>query len=71
MFKTVEFRPAAIQVTGEVAVACYWITFQWTDKDGTGASPTLSVLHTLVREGEHWQFIGGMSMPEGTLKPLA
>jgi hypothetical protein len=70
-FKTVEFRPAAIQVTGEVAATCYWITFQWTDKDGNGASRTLRVLHTLVREGKDWPIIGGMSMPEGTPKPLA
>jgi len=29
-FKMVEFKPAAIQVTEDVAVACYRITFKWT-----------------------------------------
>jgi hypothetical protein len=31
--KVDEFKPAAIQVTGDVASACYWITFRWQDKE--------------------------------------
>jgi len=56
-FKSVEFKPAAIQVNGDVAVTCYWITYKWLDKDGNGATRTLRVTHTLLRDG--------MSMPEG------
>ncbi len=53
-FKTAEFKPAAIQVTGDVAVTCYWITYKWVDKDGNGATHTLRITHTLpgtVRSG--------------------
>ena len=28
VFKAGEFRPSAIHVTGDVAMACYWITFR-------------------------------------------
>jgi len=63
-FKTVEFRPAAIQVTGDVAVTCYWITYKWADKDGNGATHTLRITHTLLSDGKDWRIIGGMSMPE-------
>ncbi len=31
-FKSMEFKPARIQVTGDIAVACYWITYEWMDK---------------------------------------
>jgi len=44
-FKTGEFKPAAIQVTEDVAVACYWITFKWLDKDGNGAANTIRITH--------------------------
>lgn len=64
-FKTVEFKPAEIQVNGDVAVTYYWITFRWLDKDGNGAPRTLRVTHTLLRDGKDWHIIGGMSMPEG------
>jgi ketosteroid isomerase-like protein len=63
-FKSVEFKPAAIQVNGEVAVTCYWMTYQWLDKDGKGATHTLRVTHTLIKDGKDWHIIGGMSMPE-------
>jgi ketosteroid isomerase-like protein len=64
-FKSVEFKPAAIQVNGDVAVTCYWITYKWLDKDGNGATRTLRVTHTLLRDGKDWHIIGEMSMPEG------
>jgi len=63
-FKAGEFKPAALQVTGDVAFACYWITFKWVDKDGTGAPHTLRITHAWVRSGKDWQIRGGMSMPE-------
>lgn len=63
-FKTNEFKPAAIQVTGDVAFACYWITFRWVDRDGNGAPLTLRITHAWVRSGKDWRIIGGMSMPE-------
>lgn len=58
-----EFKPAAIQVTGETAVACYWMTYQWKDKDGKGESRTIRVIHAWRKDGKDWQIIGGMSMP--------
>ena len=33
-FKAGEFKPAGIQVTGDVAFACYWITFKWSTRTG-------------------------------------
>jgi ketosteroid isomerase-like protein len=63
-FKAGEFKPAGIQVTGDVAFACYWITFRWVDKDGKGAAHTLRITHAWLRSGKDWQIIGGMSMPE-------
>ncbi len=64
-FKTVDFKPAGIQVTGDVAFACYWVTFRWVDNDGSGASHTLRITHAWLRSGQKdWRIIGGMSMPE-------
>src|SRR2546430_15883419 len=51
-FKTVEFKPAAIQVTGDIAFACYWVTFRWVDKKGTGASHTLRIRSEERRVGK-------------------
>jgi ketosteroid isomerase-like protein len=63
-FKTGEFKPAALKVTGDVAFACYWITFGWIDKDRKGALHTLRITHAWLRSGKEWRIIGGMSMPE-------
>jgi ketosteroid isomerase-like protein len=63
-FKNVDFKPAAMQVTGDVGEAYYWVTFNWVNRDGVGATMTLRVTHTWVREGKDWHIIGGMSMPE-------
>ena len=63
-FKTGDFKPAAIQVSGDVALACYWITYNWLDKDGNGAAHTNRITHAWLRAGNNWQIIGGMSMPE-------
>lgn len=66
--KSLDFKPASIQVTGDIVVACYWITFQWLDKDGKGDTHTLRITHTWLRDGidkdKNWRIIGGMSMPE-------
>jgi ketosteroid isomerase-like protein len=63
-FKLVEFKPAAIQVTGDVAETCYWITDKWTDKNGEGIPVTTRVTHTWIKNGSDWQIIGGMSSRE-------
>ena len=63
-FKTGEFKPASIQVTEDIEVACYWITFKWLDKDGNGAANTIRITHAWRRTGNDWRIIGGMSMPE-------
>ena len=64
VFKTGEFKPAAVQVTGDVATVYYWITFKWLDKDGSGPAHTLRITHAWLKTGSDWQIIGGMSMPE-------
>jgi ketosteroid isomerase-like protein len=64
VFKTGEFKPAAIQVTGDVATVYYWITLQWLDKDGRGEARTLRITHAWLKTRNDWQIIGGMSMPE-------
>ena len=63
-FKTGDFKPAALQVTGGIAFACYWITFRWMGKNGAEAPRTMRITHAWVRSGKDWQIIGGMSMPE-------
>jgi ketosteroid isomerase-like protein len=63
-FKSVAFKPAAIQITGDVAVVCYWITYKWLDKEGAGVAHTLRITHTWLKDRENWHIIGGMSMPE-------
>ncbi len=63
-FKSIEFKPARIQITGDVAEACYWITYKWLDKDGNGAAHTLRITHTWLKDGKDWRILGGMSMPE-------
>jgi hypothetical protein len=63
-FKSVEFKPAAIQMNRDVAVACYWMAYEWLDQDGRGAMHTIRVTHTWLWDGKDWRIIGGMSMPE-------
>lgn len=63
-FKVGEFKPAALQVTGRVAAACYWITLTWLDKDGKGTPSTIRITHAWLRDGDEWRIISGMSMPE-------
>jgi ketosteroid isomerase-like protein len=68
-FISVDFKPAAIQVTGDLAVTCYWQMFRWVDKDGNGAPHGTRIMHTWLRSGKDWQIIGGMSMPEPATPP--
>ena len=63
-FKAGEFKPAAAQVTGDMAMVCYWITLKWVDKDGNGPLQTIRITHAWRKTGGEWQIIGGMSMPE-------
>jgi ketosteroid isomerase-like protein len=64
VFKAGELKRAAMQRTGDIAVAYYWMTYRWQDKDGQGAWRTIRVTHTWVKIGNGWQIIGGMSMLE-------
>lgn len=64
VFKFIAFKPARIQVIGNIAEACYWITFQWLDQDGKGETHTLRITHTWLYDGKDWRIAGGMSMPE-------
>jgi hypothetical protein len=64
VFKSGELKPAAIEITGDIAVAYYWMTYKWLDKDGKGVARTVRVTHTWLRDGQGWRIIGGMSMAE-------
>jgi ketosteroid isomerase-like protein len=61
-FRTGEFRPAGIRVNGDLASVCYWITYQWVGKDGSGPEFSLRVTHAWKRTGTSWHIISGMSM---------
>jgi hypothetical protein len=63
-FESGELKPAAIQMNGDTAVVCYWMTYKWLDKDGKGSPHTIRVTHTWLRDGQDWKIIGGMSMLE-------
>jgi ketosteroid isomerase-like protein len=62
--KSIEFKPAAIQMSGDLAVVCYWMTSAWVDANGAGQPRTTRIIHTWVKNGKDWQIIGGMSMPK-------
>ncbi len=68
-FKTDELKPASIQVTGDVAMVCYWITIRWLDKDNKGAPQTVRITHAWQKTANEWRIIGGMSMPEPQASP--
>jgi len=57
-------KPAAVQVTGDMAMVCYRISLKWVDKDGNGPSQTVRITHAWRKTADEWQIIGGMSMPE-------
>jgi ketosteroid isomerase-like protein len=63
-FTTIEFKPAGIQVTSDLAVVCYWLTYKWQDKDGSATAHTNRVFHTWIKTGKDWRIISGMSMPQ-------
>jgi hypothetical protein len=63
-FQLTEFKPAAIQVNGDLVVVYYWVTSKWVNKDGRGTDHTLRITHTWVKNGKDWQIVGGMSMLE-------
>jgi ketosteroid isomerase-like protein len=62
--RATDFKTGEIQVIGNVAVAAYWVTYKWVDKDGAGAAHTVRVTHTWIGDGKAWHLVGGMSMPE-------
>ncbi|HXQ98422.1 MAG TPA: nuclear transport factor 2 family protein [Candidatus Limnocylindrales bacterium] len=65
-FKTMEFKPASIQLTGDLAITYYWISYAWQDKAGQGATHTFRITHSWMKIGNDWQILGGMSMPEAS-----
>src|SRR5450631_2523268 len=64
VFKAGEVKPAAIQVTGDVAIVCYWSTLRWLDKDEKSEAGTFRITHAWLKTGTDWHIIGGMSMPK-------
>jgi len=62
--KTTEFKPAAIQINGDVAATYCWITYGWLHKDGRGAVHSYRITHRWLKDGKDWRIIGGMSIVE-------
>ena len=56
--------PAGAQVSDDIAVVYYRVTYKWLDKNGKGNVRTIRVTHTWHKHGKTWQIIGGMSMLE-------
>jgi hypothetical protein len=67
--KAIEFKPAAIQDSGNTAVLCYWMGYQSVDKSGNRGAPTFRITHTWIKAGQDWRIIGGISMPEAATPP--
>ena len=63
-FRLVALKLAGIQISGDLAVVCYWVKTQWADKAGASTDVNLRVMHTWVKAADGWQIVGGMSMPE-------
>lgn len=65
-FNSGELKPAGIQLTGDIAVVYYWMTYEWLAKDGKGAPHTFRITHAWLKNENQWLIIGGMSMQETT-----
>jgi hypothetical protein len=63
-FKLINFKPAAIQITDNLGITCYWVTFKYLDRAGSGEPHTIRITHTWLKDGKDWHIIAGMSMPE-------
>lgn len=68
-FKQLALTRLGIEITEDVAVTCYSITYAWQDKNGDGTPIPLRMTHVWTRSGDDWQMIGGMSMPEPPAPP--
>jgi ketosteroid isomerase-like protein len=63
-FHADDLQPADIQVTGDIAVVYYRVTYKWLDKNSKGVLRTVRVTHTWLKTGNDWKIIGGMSAVE-------
>ena len=68
-FKLIEFKPASLQITENIGVVCYWVSYKFADKDGNGAPYTIRITHAWLKDGKDWRIIGGMSMPIPAIPP--
>ena len=59
-----DIKPAGVQISGDVAVTCYWVAYKWATRNGAGGTRTARVIHTWVKNGKDWRIISGMSMLE-------
>ena len=57
-------KPAASRATGQLVVVHYWVTTEWTDKNGSSQTENLRITHTWLQDDKRWQIISGMSMRE-------
>ena len=57
--KSFEIKSASIQVSGDIAVTCYWVAYAWLDKDGKGETLRSRILHTWRKTGDDWHIISG------------
>jgi hypothetical protein len=45
-----------------VAFVCYWVTFRWVDKEGSGAPHTLRITHAWLRSGKDWRIMEALDL---------
>ncbi len=58
---SIQVRPLAIVIRGDVAVTHCFVDLQQQDAEGEAAWYSYRVTHTWLREGGTWKILGGMS----------
>lgn len=61
VIRTVEVRPRAIHLSGEIALVHYLVVLEIEEEDGGTAATSARITHTWVDEDGRWQILGGMS----------
>ncbi|UCC74140.1 MAG: nuclear transport factor 2 family protein [Gemmatimonadota bacterium] len=59
--RSIDVRPLAVVIRGDVAVTHCFVDLQQRDSETEVSLSSLRVTHTWLREGATWKVIGGMS----------
>ena len=65
VIRTVEIRPRAIHLSGEIALVHYLVVLEIEEGDGGTAATSSRITHTWVEEDGRWWILGGMSTRVG------